>query len=240
MKFTKHAGSRCCLGILFVLTTLGASTGCGALDDVANGIGTDDSSITANTTDARDTGAVALNIVFRGFVAAFGNSGANLQVNQSASQLITGFKNTITASSTSHCSQENLADPTGTTVTINGDVSGSCDITASGTDSGGTVLAQCSDYNDAGDTGDVTVNGDISADIDATSTSTESGFVFTNVTSSNLHITLSDGSYCSAVVNFSASETIEISSGSGTVTMLSGACDTICGEAFAISGSDNF
>jgi hypothetical protein len=222
-------------GVVLAGVSLGGPMGCNTNELAGHG---DDDAVVGTEQDAKDTATAAENIAFRSFTAAFGSPGA-LVLTEGQSDLILGkLKDAFSATTRSTCPAGTVVSPSGSDVTINGSVSGSCAAKFEGDSSNGTIRSNCTAYNDGTNSGEATVDGLIGAVGSTTTAGGESTFSFTTLTSNLLILTLGNGNNCSAVANMTSDVTVDNSTGSGSVSV--GGCVAICGEAFDVTGSATF
>jgi hypothetical protein len=220
------------LGAFMIALNLGSVAGCESSSGGGTG-GADDDTVTASSSDALDTSDAAVNLALSAFVAAFGSSGAALTL-----ETVQSFKSVIAATPGGDCNEVGLPSVSGDSITITGDVSGSCAVTSDGTSDDGQLVANCNNYDAGSESSDATIDGELGVEGSQTATALQSTFDLNQISSNGLIATLSDGSECSAVIDLSASETIVIDTGEFTQSV--SGCVSICGEAFTINGSETF
>jgi hypothetical protein len=213
----------------------GGVAGCNTDEVAGNG---DDDNVVGTEQDAKDTVAAAENIAFRSFTAAFGSPGAALVTDEQAGLILERLKSALTATTRSSCAEGDVPSPSGSDVTINGSVGGSCAVKYEGDPSDGILRANCTNYDDGMDSGEAEVDGLVGVVGSATTIGSESTFTFSSITSDLLVLTLADGDNCSAALNLSADVTIDNNTSSGSVAV--DGCVAICGEAFDVTGSEVF
>ncbi|HSA58728.1 MAG TPA: hypothetical protein VLJ37_03485 [bacterium] len=222
------------LGAFMIALNLGSFAGCDSGSSGGGGTGgADDNSVIATSSDALDTSDAAVNLALSAFSAAFGSSGAALTL-----ETVQSFKSAIAATSSAECNEVGLPSVSGDSITLTGDVSGSCAVTSDGTSDSGELVANCNNYNAGSEAADAAIDGELGVEGSQTATAVQSTFDMNQISSNNLIVTLSDGSECSAVIDLAASETIVIATGEFTQSM--SGCVRICGEAFTINGSETF
>lgn len=219
------------VGAGLIALNIGGSAGCDGTSTPSSG--PDDGTVDATSNDALDTSEAAVNLALSAFIAAFGSSGAPLTLETAPT-----FKALIVATQTDDCNQVGLPSVSGDSITIFGDVSGDCEVTADGTLESGQLVADCVNYNAGIESADATIDGKIGVEGSQTANASQSTFDFNQISSDDLIVTLSDGSECSAVIDLSASDTVVFDTGEFTRSV--SGCVAICGEAFNISGSESF
>lgn len=224
-RLLKTAGAILSLGILLVAFNLGGSAGCGSDDGGGDVAGTDDATVTATDAEAEACGQAAVRVASDAMTQAFAGVAGLTVAGSNKADVLEVLKNALTITETASCTEGGVPSPSGEwTGTIEGDVSGDCELTADGTDTTLDVLIECVDYSDSND---ATLDGALG--LEATATDTEFEM---SLGTDSLLVTLSDDSTCSIHINLNVTVT-------ETTVELEG-CVTVCGEGFSVTGSEAF